>query len=351
MVQFRSDLNLLEPYVPGLQPEGPGWIKLNTNESGQAPPAALAALSQIGPEALCRYPEPTARPLRQALAKHFNRKISQVVVGNGSDDILNLLIRALCQPGQLVLSTDPAYSLYRVLAATQGAKYLAIPCLAGFALDLPAICVQRPAITLITSPNNPAGTAYPAEQIARICQCGHNLVVVDEAYAEFSDHNTLELLDRYPNLAVVRTFSKAYGLAGLRVGYLLGPESLCDAAMAIKDSYNVSGAAQIAALAAIADQGWARNMWAEVRQRRQALIDQLSKIPSLRPHPSQANFVLVDCGPHNAQEVYAQLLERKILVRYLGELSGAENAIRITIGSEPELSALVEQLWRICRPR
>ncbi|MDE2935431.1 MAG: histidinol-phosphate transaminase [Chloroflexota bacterium] len=348
MVRIRTDLATFAPYVPGKQPEDGNWIKLNTNEASECPPGALAALNALGPEGLFRYPDPTAMPLRRDLAGHYGLTPDRVVVGNGSDEILSLLLRAVCDPGAEVLAPDPAYSLYPVLAAAQGASYRAIACLDDFALDLESVCAARPAITFITSPNNPAGTSYPARQIARICASGHNLVVVDEAYAEFADSNALGLLREFPNLAIARTFSKAYGLAGARVGYLLGPAELCQTLLALKDAYNVSAAAQAAAQAALRDRDWAEAMWESVRNRRSRLIAGLSSIPGLEPHPSQANFVLVDCGPHSAPRLLEQLAARKILVRHLGHVRGAENALRITVGKDSEIEQLLGELSAIC---
>lgn len=351
MVRIRTDLESFAPYVPGKQPEDGRWIKLNTNEASTCPPGALAALNELGPEGLFRYPDPTAMPLRRDLAERYGLTPERVVVGNGSDEILSLLIRAVCDPGAEVLAPDPAYSLYPVLAAAQGAGYRTVACLDEFSLDLDAMCAARPAITFITSPNNPAGTLYPARQIARICASGHNLVVVDEAYAEFAESNALGLLDEFPNLAIARTFSKAYGLAGARVGYLLGPAGLCRTLLAIKDAYNVSAAAQTAARAALRDREWAEAMWKSVRSRRARLITGLASIPGLKPHPSQANFVLADCGPHHAPRLLEQLAARKILVRHLGHVRGAENALRITVGKDSEIERLLAELSAICRSR
>ena len=350
MIRIRSDLESFAPYIPGKQPDDGGWIKLNTNEAVGCPPGAVGALAELGPEGIYRYPDPTALPLRSDLAVHYGISPEQVVVGNGSDEILSLLIRALCEPGADVLAPDPAYSLYPVLAAAQGARFRPVPCRDDFALDLDSICAARPALTLITSPNNPAGTLYPPDQIERICLSGHNLVVVDEAYAEFADSDALGLLGRHANLAIARTFSKAYGLAGARVGYLLGPPELCATLLAIKDAYNVSAPAQAAARAALADRDWAESMWRSVRSRRARLIAGLSEIPGLRPHSSQANFVLVDCGPHRAARLLERLAERRILVRHLGHVRGAENALRITVGTDAEIERLLAELAGFCHP-
>ncbi len=348
MVQIRPDLANFAGYVPGHQPSGGGWIKLNTNESVAASPRARKALESLPAAAYFRYPDPTALPLREALAKKFDLDVSQVVVGNGSDEILSLIIRAVCGPGDTVLSTDPAYSLYPVLAGSAGAAYEAIACDDNFALKVPELSRRNPKVTFITSPNNPAGTAYPATTLAAICAGGQNLVVIDEAYAEYADTNALELLDRFENVAVVRTFSKAYGLAGMRVGYLLGPADLCACLLNLKDSYNVSAASQAAALAALSDAEWAEEMWADVRARRSSLVSELGRIKGLKPHPSQANFVLVECTEPPAAELLAGLEAEKILVRHLPHVRGAENALRITVGNAEELETLTAALRRLC---
>lgn len=347
MVRIRSAISALTGYKPGRQPSGPGWIKLNTNEAFEASPAALQAVQSATVNDVRLYPSPSSNELKHKLAEHYAMSPDQVVVGNGSDDILNLIVRTCCEMNDKLVTTNPAYSLYPILSSIQDVNFEAIPCKDDFALDIDKIIGARGQITLITSPNNPAGTSYDPANIRLICESGANLVVVDEAYAEFANQNALDLLCEFENLCVVRTFSKAYGLAGLRVGYLLGHEGFCAQIQKVKDSYNVNRIAQIAAIAALSDQEWAHNMWDTVRQRRTWLTDQLGKIQGLSPHPSQANFVLVDCGEHNASQIYNSLEEKHMLVRYLPDVRGAENSLRITIGTQEELDILVNYLQDI----
>ena len=329
--------------MPGRQPSGRGWIKLNTNESPEASPAAVRALVGLDGEWLRRYPDPTSERLRERLAARFGMDRGRVVVGNGADDIINLLIRATCDPGDVVVTTSPAYALYSILAEIQDVAVKALPLGSDFSLPIDDLKRARGAIMFITSPNNPAGTAYPPEQVAELATAGANLVAVDEAYAEFAETDCLELLRRFENVCVIRTFSKAYGLAGLRIGYLLGPPDLVEALLKIKDSYNVNRAAQIAAEAALEDGEWAESMWAGVRRRRTWLTAELGKL-GLKVHPSQANFILVDCGDAPAVAVQKELEERCILVRHLGGTPETENALRITVGTEAELQGLVEAM-------
>ena len=344
LVKIRANVRKLSGYVPGRQPSGGDWTKLNTNESPEASPAAVRALAALDGDWLRLYPDPTSEPLRERLAERFGLEVERVVVGNGADDIINLLIRATCDPGDTVVTTSPAYALYSILANIQDVAVKAVPLGSNFSLPIDALKLAAGEITFVTSPNNPAGTAYPPEQVAELAAAGANLVAVDEAYAEFADSDCLELLQRFDNVCVIRTFSKAYGLAGLRIGYLLGPPDLVGALLKIKDSYNVNRAAQIAAEAALADGEWAEAMWAGVRRRREWLTSALGGLGGLglRVHPSQANFVLVDFGDASAVAVRQGLEERRILVRHLEGTPETQNALRITIGTDAELKRLVE---------
>ena len=213
-------------YVPGEQPQESGWIKLNTNESVECSPAALKAIRSIEPADLRLYPDAMSDGVRAELARRFDAEPDQFVVGNGSDDILSLLIRATCEPGDSVVFTRPSYSLYPVLTQIQGARSMEVPLEPDFSLPVRKLSSTRGSILFITNPNNPAGTWYPPDEIAEICESEQNLVVVDEAYADFSGEDCSQLVKRYSNVCVVRSLSKAYGLAGLRVGYMLDRKSV-----------------------------------------------------------------------------------------------------------------------------
>jgi histidinol-phosphate aminotransferase len=343
LVKIRTNIKNLSGYVPGKQPLDGDWLKLNTNESPESSPAALRAIDDINEEWLRRYPDPSSDRLRTLLAKQFHLGTDQVIVGNGADDIINLLIRATCNLGDRIVTTSPAYALYSILAEIQGATVSAIPLRPNFDLPVNKLVAAGGSIQFITSPNNPAGTAYPPAHLANIAAGGTNLVAIDEAYAEFADTNCIELLRQFHNVCIIRTFSKAYGLAGLRVGYLLGPPDLVKALSNIKDSYNVNRIAQIAAEAALNDTDWAHSMWARVRKLRDWLGIELGKL-GLYVHPSQANFVLVDFGNISAIEVQRRLEERKILVRHLGGAQETQNSLRITIGTKAEMKRLVHAI-------
>ena len=343
LVKIRTNIENLSGYIPGKQPLDGAWLKLNTNESPESSPAALRAIDSIDEEWLRRYPDPSSDRLRTLLAEQFHLDSNQIIVGNGADDIINLLIRATCDPGDRIVTTSPAYALYSILADVQGASVSTIPLKTDFELPVNKLVAAGGSIQFITSPNNPAGTAYPPAQLATIAAAGTNLVAIDEAYAEFADTNCIELLRQFHNVCIIRTFSKAYGLAGLRVGYLLGPPNLVEALLKIKDSYNVNRIAQIAAEAALNDVDWAHSMWARVRKLRHWLGIELGKL-GLHVYPSQANFVLVNFGDISAIQVQRSLEERKILVRHLGGTPETQNSLRITIGTREEMKRLVRAI-------
>ena len=344
LVRIRKDIARLVGYVPGEQPQEPGWIKLNTNESFECSPAALEAVRSLGAVELTRYPDPLCSGVTAILAESFGVGAERVVVGNGSDDIVNLIIRSVCGPGDRLVCTRPSYSLYPVLAAIQGVEAVEIPLLEGFALPLRQLCSTRGAVAFVASPNNPAGTLYPPDQVAELCRSGQNLVVVDEAYVEFAETNCAGLLEDFPNVCLVRSLSKAYGLAGLRVGYMVGPPDLAEAVLKVKDSYNVNRAAQAAAIAALGDVDWARTTWQGVIERRERFRTLLEEEFGLRAYPSQANFVLVDFGGKSATAAQEALRRKRILVRRLEGAPITRNCLRITIGSDSEMGVLVEAL-------
>ncbi|MCY4109970.1 MAG: histidinol-phosphate transaminase [Chloroflexi bacterium] len=344
MVTIRKNVAAMSGYVPGEQPRSGGWIKLNTNENVECSPAALEAIHSIDPAALRLYPDASSSALRNELARRFNAEPDQFVVGNGSDDILNLLIRVTCDPGDSVVYTVPSYSLYPVLSQIQGARNVEVPLADDFSLPVRKLCSTRGAVLFITNPNNPAGTWYPVEQIAEICESGQNLVVLDEAYADFSGEGCSQLVGKYPNVCVARSLSKAYGLAGLRVGYMFASKELAANVMKVKDSYNVSSATQIAAVAALGDEAWAAKSWADAARRRDRLSQRLSNELGLRVYPSRANFILVDFGNHSAVSTLDYLRERGILVRHFSDNPMVSNALRISIGSQAELDTLFDAI-------
>jgi histidinol-phosphate aminotransferase len=344
MGRFRDDIEGISGYTPGTQPRGGGWIKLNTNENPYPPsPKALEA----GREALANlqlYPDPVSRRLREAAARAWGVAPQEVIAGNGSDDILTILVRATVGEGETLATFAPSYSLYRTLAQIQGARYREIPFTEDYAIpaDLDLAGVR---LLFLANPNSPSGTAVGHEAIARVCAACAGVVVVDEAYADFARTNALPLLRECPNLVITRTLSKSYGLAGLRVGFGIAGADVVAELMKVKDSYNLDRVAQAAATAALEDAGHLAASVARIRATRERLAAGLHEL-GVATYPSEANFVFARFTRPAAKEVFAALEERKILVRHFDAPRTAD-CLRITVGSEEETGALLEALGAI----
>ena len=344
----------MHAYTPGEQPEGTGWVKLNTNENPYPPsPKVVAALKkEIGKEGsrLRLYPNPASKALRDALAKHHGVSAKWILVGNGSDDILNLLMRVFAGPHRAAGMTTPSYSLYPVLAALQGCHLVEVPFANNFALDVAGIARCGASIFFLTSPNAPSGVGFTTAQIAALAQKFPGILVVDEAYAPFARENAAALAKKFPRLVVTRTFSKAYSLAGMRVGYALAHPEIIELLDRARDSYNLDRLAQAAALAAIEDPAYYQKTMARVVKTREAFLKKVRRLGWFA-HPSQANFVLVEpatargeTGPAVADALFKYLKGRKILVRYFGKHPLTHAALRVTIGTDSEMAALAAAL-------
>lgn len=348
----------LHAYVPGEQPQEPGWIKLNTNECPYPPSpmveAAVAKALGDGGNPLRLYPDPRAVELREALAKSHGLLPVNVLAGNGSDDVLNLLIRAYCDADRPVGYMVPSYSLYPVLAGIQNCPIVELPFDRSMRLDIDAIVRCGARIFFLTSPNAPTGVAFTNDEIALLAERFDGLLVVDEAYVAYARQSAAELLGRFPNLAVARTFSKSHSLAGLRVGYLLAHSQVIEAADKVRDSYNLDRLAQAGALAALADADYTARQIARVVASREAFLKWLDS-QGWFTCPSQANFVFTeprstngDTGTNVAESLFEWLRAQKILVRRFPNNPLTAPFLRISIGTDAEMAALqtaVEQ-WQ-----
>jgi len=347
-------IRAMAAYVPGIQPTAPGWVKLNTNElpvppSPQVIEAIKAFLGEDGSK-LRLYPNPTSEPLRQALAAHHQLDPAQVLIGNGADDILNLLMRTFCGPGRACGMTLPSYSLYAVLSQAQGAEMHEVPFDPSMTLPVEAIVSSEANLFLLTSPNAPTGVGFSPVQIAETAERFHGILAVDETYAPFADHDATGLLDQHPNLIIVRSFSKAYALAGLRVGYALASPHSIHLLDRVRDSYNVDALAQAGALAALHDRDYYAGVIAKSRQMRTEMAAWYQSLGWF-VYPSVANFHFVEpvngsgeTGRAVATDLYEFLRERKILVRVFPRYPLTETFLRISLGSEAEMEALKKAL-------
>jgi histidinol-phosphate aminotransferase len=352
MKLVRPLIERLQPYVPGEQPKIKGLIKLNTNENPYPPsPKVLAAVKNAVDERLRLYPQPTSDSLREKLARLHGCKVENIIVGNGSDELLAMAVRCFAEPGQkgsaaCVQYLSPCYSLYPVLVATHGSYVNDVPLNAGFALPSTADLRQggrwnfNAALTFVTTPNAPSGTGYAREDLKKFCRAQKGVVVLDEAYVDFGRENALELALEHPNVLVARTFSKAYSLCFQRVGYAVGPAKLIEALHKIKDSYNVNGLGQVAACATMEDLPYYRACFKKVIATREWLSKALTEL-GFEVFPSQTNFILARPPGPPAKEWLQKLRDRKILVRWFA-LPQVRDYLRISIGSDVEARALVK---------
>jgi histidinol-phosphate aminotransferase len=352
-VQYeRKNISAMQGYVSGEQPDRPDVIKLNTNENPYPPgPAVARALAAITVDQLRRYPPPTALALRKSLAALHQVATDNLLVTNGGDELLRLLLATFVEPGHSIAVAEPSYSLYEVLAAAHGADLHRIPLApdwslpADFATQLNA---SGASLCFVVNPHAPSGTLTPVATLRKLAQEFRGVLVIDEAYVDFVDpalaHDCVPLIRDCDNVVILRTFSKGYSLAGLRMAYGIGARTLIDPMQyKTKDSYNTDFIAQALARAAIEEHAYAADTWRRVREERVRLQEELRKRGLTSP-ASQSNFLLATVpAPRSAQALYEGLKDAGILVRHF-RVAGLEDKLRITIGTPEENDRLLAAL-------
>jgi histidinol-phosphate aminotransferase len=371
---IRPLVRELHPYVYGEQPKIKGLIKLNTNENPYPPsPKVLAAVKAAVDGRLRLYPNPTAQVLREKLAKLHRCHADNIIVGNGSDELLALATRAFVEPANVLPASrrkiklhsemparcrqhvvqyfTPSYSLYPVLADIHGAAKNAVPLKSDF--SLPGVAELKrgkiwkfdAALTFVTTPNAPSGRGYSTKELESLCRAQKGVMVLDEAYVDFAGENALKLALKYSHVLVARTFSKAYSLCFQRVGYFVGHRDLIAALHKIRDSYNVNGLGQIAAEATLDDLPYYRANFKKIIATREWLSRELTKL-GFRVLPSRTNFILARPSRFSAPAWRQSLRVQKILVRWFGRPE-VKDYLRITIGTAAEAEALVNAVRKI----
>ena len=338
----RPVVAAMSGYAPGEQPQDRRYVKLNTNENPYPPsPKVIEAVRAAAGDDLRLYPDPLANALRDRAAAVYGLRRENILVGNGSDDLLNLIVRACVGDGDRVVYPYPTYSLYDTLVTLQEGESVHIAYPADFCLPS-GLVEARGRVTFICHPNSPSGTAVPIEAIRALAKQVAGLLVVDEAYVDFADANALALVHAYDNVVVLRTFSKSFSLAGMRIGLAFAAPSVIDELSKVKDSYNVTRLSIVAATAALEDYPWMEANVARIRRTRQRLTRELLERGFL-VLPSQSNFVLARRPGRNLEGVYHGLKGRGILVRYFSVAELAD-ALRITVGTDAEIDALLAAL-------
>ncbi len=344
MTYFRRNIEKMTGYVPGEQP-GPGEkvIKLNTNENPYPPsPAAVEAMRALEADRLRRYPDPVATAFRLVAADVLNVPVESIIAGNGSDEVLTMILRALVGPGDVVAYPVPTYVLYRTLTEIQEGVAQEIPYGPDYALPTAALAKAAAAVTFVASPNSPSGTRYASGELDELAGQVAGVLVVDEAYTDFADGDALELTRTRKNVIVLRTLSKGYSMAGLRLGFGVADPSLLAGLWKVKDSYNVDAVSCVVGAAAFADQAHKVASAERVKASRAALAAALAAL-GYRVWPSESNFLLVRPPAGDAGRIYQALTTGGILVRYFDH-PALDDKLRITVGTDEQSAALVAAL-------
>ena len=333
----------IEPYTPGEQPKKGSLIKLNTNESPFPPsPKAVAAVKKAASD-LNLYSDPECKKLVQALAENFGVKCENVIATNGSDETLAFCFQAFCDRSTPAAYPDITYGFYKVFAKLYSVKSKVIPLKADFSVD-PQDYMGIGATVFLANPNAPTGMALSLEDIEKIALSNpDNVVIVDEAYVDFGGKSAVELTCKLDNLLVVQTFSKSRGLAGGRIGFAIGSETLIEDLRKIKYSfnpYNVGALPQAAAEAAIRDKEYFEKCTAEIARVRESTVNQLLAL-GVAVLPSCANFIFVSPTRISGKEYFTSLRQKGILVRHF-DAPRVRDFVRVTIGSSEQMEAYLK---------
>lgn len=343
----RPELRQLTPYhVPAY----PGVIKLDANENTYGFPKEVRAdiFRAVNGETFGRYPDPDAGTLRAALAEYTGVASERITVGNGSDELILNLMLTFGAGGRVVIAT-PTFGMYALHATVAGAEPVAVPRDADFAVDPEAVCraAARPGVRVVVlcSPNNPTGNTIPLDVTAHILALTRAVVVLDEAYYEFCGETAVPLLTRYPHLVILRTFSKAFGLAGLRVGYMLAGEAVTGLVRRVKQPFNVNAFSQLAATRLLARRRIFEERIREICRSRDELLAALWRVPGVTAYPSRANFLMFRTR-RPAPEIYEGLLARGVLIRLLDgpDLPGC---LRVSVGRPDENAVFLRALTEV----
>lgn len=349
MIPLRPNISAMKGYVPGFQPDDDkSFIKLNTNENPYPPsPKVVAAIqAELGADgsALRKYPSASSRKLREVAGELYDFDPSWIVMANGSDEVLNNLIRAFAGEGEEIGYIHPSYSYYSTLAEIQGARARHFSLTHDYRIaDFPDCYAGK--LFFLTTPNSPLGFAFPINYVAELAGRMKGMLVVDEAYADFSDKNALELVKQFENVVVTRTLSKSYCLAGMRLGLAIARPETIAALDKIRDHYNIDRLAQAACVAALEDQDYLRYCIHHICETREWFTAELAKF-GYEIIPSRGNFVFAAPPDRDGKRVYNGLYERKILVRHFTDPL-LTHGLRISMGTREEMETTLRAVHEI----
>lgn len=355
-VFVRKEIAAIAGYIPGEQPQDAGWTKLNTNENPYSPSAyVLKAISATCEgRSLAKYPDPFANRFRNQAADVLGVSPDMILCGNGSDDLLTILVRCYVGVGDAIRVPTPSYILYQTLADIQGVLCDKVAFTEDWSLPAsftsPDTSTGEPIrLAIVPNPNSPSGTLLPPKQLLALAEELPCPLVVDEAYGDFSESNCLDLVERSDRIIVTRSMSKSYALAGIRFGFAVAQPAVIEQLAKVKDSYNCDAIAIAAATAAIADQEWLKKNQSAIRSTRARLATSLREF-GFSVVNSQANFVWCTHPEYSHKEIYESLKERSILIRFMS-YSGWGDGLRITVGTDTEIDVLLCALESIVQEK
>jgi histidinol-phosphate aminotransferase len=345
-------IDRMQVYPLGEQPaEGSSVIKLNQNENPYPPsPLVLEALRTVTEEEIRRYPGPGCSDLRRALAGRYGMEEEQVFCGNGSSEIISLVMKVFVGHRGTIALPDPSFSLYATAAEAYQAKCVHVPLREDFTVDTGKLSESGADAVILINPHAPTGLLMPLSEVERLAASFRGLLVIDEAYIDFSDvpdaYTAISLVKRYENVLVVRTFSKAYALCGARIGYCFAAGRLIGALEKGRDIYNVDAVSRKLAIAALGDRDYMERSAGAIRKTRESFASELRRL-GFKVLPSQTNFVLCTVPDRDtgltAERLCRLLMERNIYVRYYGHPRLADK-LRISIGTDDEMDTLLREL-------
>ena len=346
---ISQEAERLAPYTPGEQPQDQQYVKLNTNESPFPPsPKVLKAINRAEILKLNLYSDPTCAALTEAIARRYELKAKNVLAGNGSDEVLAFAFRAFCGAGQPVAFADVTYGFYKSQAALFDLDVKIIPLREDFTLHVDDY-MDFPGTIVIANPNAPTGIAVPRNDIQRLLEANPDrVVIVDEAYVDFGAQSAVPLLGKYENLLIVQTTSKSRSLAGMRIGYALGSETLISTLEAVKNSYNsytMDAIALAVGEASIRDEDYFQQTCRKVSTTRDRSAEALRAL-GFTVLPSLTNFLFVTHPNKKAPDIFAALREKGIFIRYF-KLPRIDNYLRITVGTDEQMDKLIAALKEI----
>ncbi len=344
MSYFRPEIEAMAGYVPGEQPQAGKFIKLNTNENPYPPsPAVVRAIEEVLRQGLGKYPDPLATAFRRRASEIFGVDPDWILCGNGSDDILTIVTRALVGQRQWLRLPYPSYILYETLAHIQGAEAEEVLFRKDWTLpDEFALASDELQLVFLPNPNSPSGTLVSRERILVLAQQLPCPLLVDEAYVDFADTNCIDLVAQNERIMVSRSFSKSYALAGLRIGFLVAQPHLIQQFRKVKDSYNCDALSIAGATAAIDDQRWLADNRAKIVATRGRLEAGMREL-GFDVTPSQANFVWCTHASQPVQPLYEQLKGNRVLVRYMNYPKWGDG-LRISVGTDEQIDACLSLL-------